>query len=187
MKHINLLPKTKQSELAHESAFYSVAVAVGICTAILLVGVLVQLAVGFYINRAAVSIEAQIEQLKKMANKSENAEVKKQIMETNAQITDFSSLAKSTPEWSEVLEAFVSDVPAGIKVTQFDGELKTGEINIRGYSPTRDQVIDLYNNINADKTHFKDINYPLENVTQPTDVRFNFQFTVADGILTPKP
>ncbi len=108
-------------------------------------------------------------------------------METNAQITDFSSLAKSTPEWSEVLEAFVSDVPAGIKVTQFDGELKTGEINIRGYSPTRDQVIDLYNNINADKTHFKDINYPLENVTQPTDVRFNFQFTVADGILTPKP
>lgn len=187
MKHINLLPKIKQDELAHERAFYSVAVAVSLCTAVLLIGVLIQFAVGVYLDRVTVSIESQIDQLKRVANKVENAEVKQQIVLTNAQIEDFSKLLSSTPEWSSVLEAFVNNVPAGIRITQFEADVKNMEVSISGYSPTRDQVIDLYNNINADKTHFKNINYPLENVTQPTDVRFNFTFTIADGVLIPQP
>ncbi len=184
MKRINLLPKDKQNELSHERALYSVSVAVVIATAVLALGVLVQIGVGMYLNNKSNNIQAEIEQLKSVANKSENAEIKQRIRLVNAQIEDFYRLIQQTPQWSAVLEAFVSNVPSGIRVTEFDADLKTMEVNISGYSPTRDLVIDLYNNISADKTHFKNINYPLENVTQPTDVRFNFKFTISDGILT---
>lgn len=183
MKRVNLLPRHKQTDIAHERAFYSVSVAVALSVAILLFGVLVQYGVGVYLERSTISVETQIEQLKRVANKSENAEVKLQIQAVNAQIGDFTNLLNATPQWSTVLEAFVSNVPAGIKITQFDADTEKMTVNISGYSPTRDRVIDLYNNINADKTHFKNINYPLENVTQPTEVRFNFTFQIADGIL----
>lgn len=183
MRKMNLLPKEKQRELAHERALHSVSVAIAIGILILAVGVLVQIGVGMYLNSKSHSIQSQIDQLKRIANKSENAVLKRQIQTVNAEIGDFNRLLTATPQWSIVLEAFVSDVPAGIRITEFDADLETKQVNISGYSPTRDLVIDLYNNISADKTHFKDINYPLENVTQPTNVRFSFTFTIADGVL----
>ena len=185
MKRINLLPKLKQQELVHERIFYSVAVAAGIGVLLLLFGVVVQFGVWTYLDRSMRSIDTEIEQLKRVANKSENAVVKQEIQLANAQIDDFSNLSSQTPKWSSVLAAFVQHVPDGVKINQFStkaGSL-TNEVTISGYSPTRDLVIDLYNNINADKTNFKDIDYPLENVTQPVDVRFFFTFSIADGVL----
>lgn len=183
MKRINLLPKNKQIEISHEKTFYSVSVAVVISTLIIFIGIAVQFGVLAYLNNEISSVNAEIEQLKKAVNKSENAAVKMQIKTANAQISDFLTLDAGTPHWSTVMAAFVTHVPDNVRITQFEGKTSTGEITITGFSPTRDLVIDLYNNINSDKEHFKDINYPLENVTQPTNVRFNFQFFVADKVL----
>ncbi len=183
MKRINLLPRLKQQELSYERTLYSVTVAVVIATVILLIGVLVQFGVWTYLNRKTQASEAEIELLKATASKSENAEVKEKIQQANSQIIDFSNLMAKTPAWSEVMAAFVKNVPAGVKITAFEADAVKKEISIAGYSPTRDSVIDLYNNINADKDHFKNINYPLENVTQPTNVRFIFTFNIANGVL----
>lgn len=183
MKRVNLLPKLKQRELAHERILYSVSIAVVISVVILLLGIVVQIGVWAYLNNKMKASEAQIEELQRVANKSENATVKEQIIQVNNQIQDFSNLINKTPQWAEVLAAFIQDVPESVKITQFDADSDKKEVTISGYSPSRDLVIDLYNNINADKTHFKNINYPLENVTQPTDVRFYFTFDIADGVL----
>lgn len=187
MKRINLLPKLKQRELAHERILHSVSVAATLAVVLLLFGVVVQFGVWTFLDRTMQSVDTEIELLKGVANKSENAVVKQDIKTANAQIEDFSKLAALTPQWSKVLAAFVQHVPAGVKITEFNTEVSTTtglqEITISGYSPTRDLVIDLYNNINADKTNFKDIDYPLENVTQPVDVRFFFTFTIPDGVL----
>lgn len=184
MKRINLLSKQKQHELVNEHTLYSVSVAVVLATLILILGVVVQLGVWVYLDRTAKSVSDQITQLQAIANKSENADLKQQIKLANNEIQDFSSLYNKTPQWSDVLAAFVKDVPNTVKITQFDAQTDKQLITISGYSPTRDLVIDLYNNINADKDHFKNIDYPLANVTQPTDVRFFFTFSIADGVLT---
>ena len=136
-----------------------------------------------YLSRKLNTSDTEIEYLKTIANKSENATVKEEIKIANAQIQDFNNLSLKTPKWSVVLEAFVRNVPEGVKITQFDANSTKKEITISGYGPTRDLVIELYNNINSDKEHFKNINYPLENVTQPSDVRFYFTFAIADGVL----
>lgn len=187
MKRINLLPKTKQRELAFESVLYSVTVAIVIATVILLLGVLVQFGVWTYLNQRVSASAVEIEELKRVANKSENANVKEQIRAVNAKMSDFYSLTSKTPQWAGVLAAFVKNVPDGVKITQFNADAKLQQVTINGYSPSRDLVIDLYNNINADKEHFKNIDYPLENVTQPTNVQFHFTFFIADGVLIKDP
>lgn len=183
MKRINLLPKLKQQELSYERVFYSVARAAMAAVVILLLGVVVQIGVYIYLNGKVKSVAAEIEQLTRQANKTESVSVKQQIKAANAQITDFTTLSQKTPQWASVISAFIKDIPSGIKITQFEARAEKQEIIISGYSPTRDLVIDLYNNINTDKEHFKNINYPLANITQPTNVRFSFTFNVADGFL----
>jgi Tfp pilus assembly protein PilN len=183
MKRINLLPKQKQKELAQERRLYSVSRAIGLSAIILLLGVAVQFGVWAYLSRQIKSSQAEIEQLKGIANKSENAAVKGQIIKVNGILSDFNKLSAKNPQWSAVLSAFVKNVPNGVKISQFDASVEKKEVLISGFSPSRDLVIDLYNNINSDKEHFANINYPLENVTKPTNVLFNFTFTVNDNLL----
>ena len=187
MKRINLLPKARQTELAYEQTLYSISVAIAVAIVVLILGVILQFGVFTYLNRKSQASTAEIEQLKRVANKTENATVKEQIKKANSQVSDFNALLAKTPQWSKVLEAFIVNVPKTVKITDFTANSVKNEITISGYSPTRDLVIDLYNNINADKDHFKNINYPLENVTKPTNVKFSFTFLMVDGFLTGAP
>ena len=184
MRRMNLLPKLKQQELGYEKLFYSVAVACVVGAILMVLVVLVQFGVYAYLSRQGNKINSEIEQMKRTANKTENAAMKQKIRSANMQIEDFSALQSKTPQWSNVMAAFLANVPQSVKITSFTADSTKGEITINGYSPTRDLVIDLYNNINTDKEHFKEINYPLENVAQPTDVKFTFTFSIAHNILT---
>jgi predicted negative regulator of RcsB-dependent stress response len=100
MKIINLLPKHKQEELRYESLFHSVLIASGIAVAILLLGLLVQLGLRFYLNHQTSAIQKDIEQIKQVTNKQENNEIRIKIRTINAQMNDFKSLSASTPTWS---------------------------------------------------------------------------------------
>ncbi len=186
MKHINLLPKNKQTELYYEDLYHSTKVAVALGVFILLLGVVSQVFVSVYLRNKENSQVTEIESLKQQTDKTENAEQKTQIRLINNRMQDFEKLAADSPKWSVVLRAFSSLVPKGVKISSFRADSKTGKISIAGFSPSRDQVIELYNNINTDKDHFKDIDYPLENVAKPVNVNFNYTFYIQDGILVPK-
>ena len=186
MKKINLLPKPKQKELMYERLFHNILVAVVLASCILLSGVVVQLITWAYLERSQVSLIADIEWLKKSTDKTESAQVKQDIRLVNSQMKDFDQLAKAQPRWSVVLDAFAVQIPNGVQISEFTADSAKMRIDISGYSPTREQVIELYNNINADKDHFKDIDYPLENVAKPVDVKFHFSFFIKEGVLIPK-
>jgi Tfp pilus assembly protein PilN len=98
-------------------------------------------------------------------------------------MNDFKNLAETTPAWSKVLLAFADQVPEGVQINSFSADLTTKKITISGFAPTREQVIQLYNNINDDKNRFKDINYPLENVSKPANINFHFTFYIKDELL----
>lgn len=186
MRRINLLPQSKQTELYYEDLYVGVTVAAILGVAALLLGVLAQVGVLVYLQRKEVSVIAQVADLQQQLDRSENAMLKQEIRQMNTVMADFESLATNSPRWSGVLKTFARLVPNGVLVSTLTADTATGEIVIAGYAPTREQVIELYNNINADKQNFKDINYPLENVARPTDVQFNFKFYIQDGVLTSK-
>lgn len=182
---MNLLPKPRQQELRYEKLFHNVSVAVIISTAVLLLGVVAQLGVWTYLERSQVTRARDIEELKQAINKPEQAQQKEEIKLANNQMTDFIALSGQTQQWSVVLEALANKVPINVKISRLTADAKTSRIDIAGYSPTRESVIELYNNINSDKDHFRDIDYPLENVSKPTDVRFKFTFYIKEGVLSP--
>lgn len=187
MKHINLLPQHKQTELYYEDLYHSTLVAVIIGVAVVLLGVVAQIFVMVYLNSKERAVSAEVETLKQQTDKTENAELKRQIRSINNQMLDFEKLSANSPKWSKVIAAFAKQVPKGVKINSFVADSKTSKIEITGFSPTREAVIELYNNINSDKENFKDINYPLENVAKPTNVQFNYAFYIVEGVLLPKP
>jgi len=187
MKIINLLPKTKQEELHYEDLFHSVSIAAMLAVAVLVAGLVVQLGTRVVLGQEMRSVQTKIDQVKRMTNKQENNDIKNQIKLANAQMNDFKNLADSTPAWSRVLAAFARQVPPGVKINSFTGDLQTKKIVINGQSQTRDMVIALYNNISQDTKDFHDINYPLENVAQPTDVAFHFTFYIQKDLLKTNP
>lgn len=186
MKLINLLPSKKQTELYYEDLFHSTSIAAALGVVILLLGVVAQIFVMFYLENKETKIGVEIGIYKQQTDKTENAEQKTQIKLINSQMQDFEKLAQSSPQWSKVLLAFGALVPKGVKISNFEADSQTGKVKVIGFSPTRDSVIEFYNNINADKDHFKDVDYPLENVSKPTDILFNYSFTIQEGVLIPK-
>lgn len=187
MKRINLLPQNKQTELYYENLFHGVFVANIIATVILLSGIVAQVGTHLYLNQKAQKVQDEVALLKLQVDKGENTEQKQKIKLINSQMLDYQNLADKTPRWSVVLTAFAKLVPDKVKISQFSTDTKTGKVSISGYSPTREKVIELYNNLNSDRDHFRDVTYPLENVAKPTDVQFNYDFFIQDGVLLKKP
>jgi hypothetical protein len=56
-------------------------------------------------------------------------------------------------------------------------------VSITGFSPTRELVIQLYNNILQDNKDFYNVNYPFENLGKPTNVNFHFNFYLQSKLL----
>jgi len=183
MKVINLLPKVKQQELRYEELFHSIGVASGLFVAILIAALVMQLGLSAYLTHVKSTTEKSTERIKQAIDKQDNNEVKAKIKLINAQMTDFKSLVDSTPAWSRVLLALAKQVPEGVKINNFAADIATKKITINGQSPTREQVIALYNNISQAHEDFRDIDYPLENVAKPVDVNFHFTFFIQDPLL----
>ena len=183
MRIINLLPKIKQQELRYRGMFFSLMrfiVLAGVSFAIV---IMLQLLGRFYLQYQLRHIQSGIEQLKTVSNKQENALLKARIKLINSQIGDFNTITLSTPTWSKVLRSFAELVPEQVAIQSFTADAVKKQVLISGFAPSREQVIALYNNIAADREHFSNIDYPLENVTKPTDVSFHFSFTVVDSLL----
>lgn len=183
MKEINLLPQSRQEELYYENILQSAVLAlwVSLASFVLIFGV--QQGMKFYLESKAKNIAAQIQQLRGQVNKDQNAKIKSQIDVYNGQIADYQNLASANPKWSQVLKAFAPLPPAGINIISLSINSQDKSVAINGYSPTRDLVLTLYNNILQDKQDFYNIDYPLENLIKVTDVSFHFTFFIQDSLL----
>jgi Tfp pilus assembly protein PilN len=186
MKIINLLPRIKQQELRYEELFHSVLTAAIFGFVSLVLVVLLKVGLGVYLQQQQTAVAAQIEQTKSLSNKEENAKLKSTIDNINLQLKDYQDLSNASPLWSNALRFFAADVPDQVKITTFVADSAKKQVDIGGFAPTREQVIALYNKINEDKEHFRDIDYPLENVARATDVDFHFTFFVQDSVLKPE-
>jgi len=183
MRIINLLPKPKQQELRFRKLYFSLVTFTVLASITFLLVVVGQVATRLYLQYDQKNIETGIERLKNISNKEENAALKARIKLINNQITDFNNIMNGSPKWSKVLRAFAVVVPEQVTIQTLTAEAGKKQVQITGFSPGRELVIALYNNIAADKTNFTTIDYPLENVTRPADVYFHFTFTVADSLL----
>lgn len=182
---MNLLPKEQQEELFYSNILHGVVIAFQIGFIILFLGVTTQVVLYFYLDNELKSTEVKLLQAKTETGKKEYAEQRNQVKAVNTKLKDYQTLIETTPKWSTVFNAFSKNIPPDVKITNFTADVITRKVEIQGLSPTREQVIQLYNNINGDTEFFEQINYPLENVTKPVDVNFKFTFFIKPGLLGP--
>lgn len=182
MKIINLLPKSRQHELYFDRLFHRVVKVLWFSAASFFLVIGAQLLTKIYLQNQISSIVAESDLLRSQVNKSENEQIKKTIKVNNDFITDFKNLS-TIPKWSKVVEAFAKLPPPEVGITSFIINFTNKAVTINGFAPTREDVIALYNNINADTKNFYGIDYPLENVAKPTNNNFHFMFFIKDELL----
>lgn len=182
MKTINLLPKIRQQELRYEIILRSLWVFISLSLASFVLVFLVQFGTKFYLQIEAGVIKGRVAQLRTQVNKQQNADIKARIQTLNNLASDYKNLADNSPKWSKVIKAFAPLPPAGIRVSSFTIDTQKKTVNITGLAPTRELVILLYNNILKDTANFSNIDYPLENVAQPTNINFHFTFKINDKL-----
>ncbi len=183
MRTINLLPKKRQGEIFYEKILNGLFLVMWVSLGSFALVFLIQFGAKIYLESRLNSIENKIEELKQQVNKEENAQIKAQITSINQKITDYKNLADSSPKWSNVLKAFSVLPPEGVTITSFNVNPATKSVTIRGEASTRELAIELYDVINADTDNFYNINYPLENLVEPTEVNFYYTFFIRDKLL----
>ncbi len=182
-KVLNLLPKDRQKELHFEDIFNRILIFCGLSVVTLILSTAALIGVRFILQSEAGQLKVDIDQLKTAVNKQENSELKAQIAKINNQIVDFKNLSDATPAWSKVILAFGKLIPQDVGITGFSADIDKKQVEISGFAKTREAVIELYNNINADKDNFANINYPFENVAKPKDLYFRFTFFIKPELL----
>lgn len=183
MREINLLPKSKQSELHYEKVLHALFKVVWISVMSFAVVFLAQLAVKLYLEGQLRYLQAKTATLRGQVDKNENAQIRLEINAINNRIADFKNLSDGTPKWSKVLKAFAVLPPSEVRIETFNLDFTKKMVSITGVSPTREKVIETYYNILNDSKNFNNIDYPLENVAKPTDINFHFTFYVNDSLL----
>lgn len=183
MKIINLLPKPRQELLRQEATFRSLLSFFWISLFTFALVIAVQAGVKIYLQTQGNAINNSIEILQAQVKKQENSTVKKQITVINNYIADYKNLSTGIPKWSKVLKAFAPLPPRGVVVNSFVIDFNKKSVNINGTAPTRELVIELYNNILQDEKEFYNIDYPLENVAKPKDISFHFTFYIKDEVI----
>ena len=182
MKVINLLPKNRRQELHYMAVLHSLWIVFLLSLVSFGLVILGQFATKFYLKNAAEQLKLGIVDLKEQIKQNDSAEVKAQVKAANDLVLDYKNLAES-PKWSKVIKAFVKLPPSRVKINNFAIDPTQKSIRITGFSPTRELVIELYNNILNDSDNFYNIDYPLENVAKPTDINFHFTFNIKEDLL----
>lgn len=183
MRQINLLPKPRQHELRYDAMLHGLWFFISMSIFSFALVFLAQLGTKFYLQMEANVFSAEIAELKGQVNKQENADLKTQINAVNNVVSDFNNLASASPRWSKVVSAFAPLPPAGVRINSMVIDSTKKAITITGNAETREDVIQLYNNILADSGNFYNIDYPLENVAKPTKIIFHFSFLIQDKLL----
>src|SRR5438105_2388829 len=128
MRQINLLPKPKQVELRYEAVFRSLVSFVKVAVLTFILVFAAQFLIKLNLTQSRSSLEGKIEDIKKVSNKQENAQLKTRITALNNEITDYKNLGDTTPAWSRVMTALVKDVPDGVKISQAQGDAHLKEL-----------------------------------------------------------
>lgn len=183
MKTINLLPQSKQQEFYYHRLLGSLVRLFWIAGSSFVLVLLAQFGTRVYLEHEINIVQEKAEQVKRASNKDENAKLKKQIQAINSEIVDYTNAAKDAPKWSNVIVAFSKLVPDKVYIQSFVVDSAKRQVSINGFAPDRESVIALYNNIAGATEQFSGIDYPLENVSKPTDVQFHFTFTVEEKLL----
>jgi len=175
---LNLLPPQQKRELKLNLLNQAVIrVAISIIFMILVL-VLLLLIARAIININLTKTEKELSFWQSRAEIKELEILEKNIKELNKNLIFLNGLYQNQNKFSSFLENLTRDVPVDIYFDSVSlGE--SGAININGYAPTRNTLIN-FKNVLEKALYVSDFNFPISNLTQATDINFGLNFKLKE-------
>ena len=175
---LNLLPPQKREEL-HLNLLHQAILGVAISIIFIIIALILLLLfsrtfLNFNLNET--ERELNLWQAKPEIKEVENLE--KQIKELNKNLIFLEGLYQKQNKFSSFLENLAKDVPIDIRLDNLS-LVESGVININGYAPTRDTLIN-FKNVLEKALYVSEFNFPISNLTQTTDINFRLNFKLKD-------
>ncbi len=108
------------------------------------------------------------------------ASVSERIRLLNQTAIAVSKVQEEYRPWSELLMEFASIVPPGNRVDSLLIDNRTGMVEIRGFSTTRENVLAFEKALN-DNPFFTEVKSPLTNLLNPKNIDFSFTAKLSFG------
>jgi Tfp pilus assembly protein PilN len=175
---INLLPQQYKEELKTEDNL-KIVIILGTVFLIFLISIaLVLFAIKIY-------IEGQVALVRFLALKeAEKSQVEQAILfrekikAVSQTISKLDSFYKNKRDAAMILENVIQVLPKGVYLTSLSFRNDMAIISLSGFSPTRESLLELKNNLEA-KKQFSEIYLPPQNWLKSTNIDFTVTFKVS--------
>lgn len=174
---INLLPPQYKQVLKKEENFRMFLI-LGLVVLTFFVSLaLVLFSVRIYVKAQAESVKFLVEVERTRLQSTQTAELREKITKGSQNILKLNSFYKNKSDSTKILETIFQTVPEQISLTSLSWR-REGVVAISGFSPTREVLFELRNNLQSE-ARFSDINFPPQNFVKPANIDFQATFRVS--------
>lgn len=174
---INLLP-SQEKEILRQEEKYKLVLILGtlfLIFLICLILILLSIRISFsgQLNVQKILLNQKEESFKK--SPSQNLEEK--IVSFNQTFSELSSFYSSRSNMVDILEKISQDLPYGVYLTNFNFDSETRQISLSGFSPSREILLELKENLEKEE-NFQEIYFFPSNWVKPNDIDFVVNFKI---------
>jgi Tfp pilus assembly protein PilN len=175
MRIINLLPLARQNELRYEE-YARFVILTGVFVLLALVAAYGVLLFGLTTVQSRISsLKHEIEEKEERLQAFTQVEIRDRASELNHMLLVFERAEAVRILWSPILQEFASQVPTDVVISRFVVSQTTKQVSVSGLARTREDMLRFRENI-LSSTKFRDINFPLSNLSKPVDIPFRYTF-----------
>lgn len=174
---INLLPLRYKVEIKEEENLRVVIILEFLFLVFLISLVLILFSIKIYLQNQVDSLKIITSQEEKVSQTSEIKGLRDKIIGANQSISELKSFYQNQISSVEILKKVSNALPALIYLETLSWQPTSGQITISGFSPTRELLFALKNNLEAEKG-FSGVYFPPDNWLEPRDIDFSANFKI---------
>lgn len=101
--------------------------------------------------------------------------MERKVKEINKELTELEQIQIKQSNLYQVLENITQDLLLEVEVQSLEIDRETGKITVAGYSAFRENLLAIKETLES-SPQYKNIDFPLSNLTNPKDIDFRFSF-----------
>jgi len=174
---INLLPSQEKEILIQEEK-YKLALILGTLFLIFLIClILILLSIKIYFSGQLNVQEILLSQKEESFRKSPSQKLEEKIISFNRTFSELNSFYSKQLSLIEILEKISQSLPYGAYLINFNFDSETGQISLSGFSPSREILLGLKENLEKEES-FQEIYFSPSNWVKSNDIDFTVNFDI---------
>ena len=174
---INLLPPRYKMEIKEEGGLRMAIILEFLFLVFLVSLMLILFSIKIYLQSQLDSFKNSVAFQEKSSQNSEAQDFKNKVITVNQKIARLDSFYQNQIFSVDILEKISKLIPEGIYLETLTWQKESGQVNINGFSPTRELLFTLNSNLGTEKD-FSNIIFSQDSWLDPTDIDFKVNFNI---------